>query len=186
MLDDLALVECPGEVQAHDGHPREHQEVGEVAEVSQGHTAGVIIQGHVHTNSAVIMGISGLFVEDDEVEEVDKDGGDNVGDDNLPVEGSILLDDDVHVEGGEETEQAHDPDKGVESVQPAPVTSVRVINHICHCEDVIPIMMESGLNRRKEVVLIEILQELVTNYKEVFREVVVFDAEINTVMIFDI
>ena len=140
----------------------------------------------MHPNSAVIMGISRLFVENDEVEEVDEDGGDDVGDDNLPVEGGVFLDGDIHVKGGEEAEQAHDPDKGVESVQPAPVTSVRVVYHICHCEDVISIVMESGLNRRKKVVLVEILQELVTNNNEGFREVIVFDAEINTEMIFDI
>ena len=86
-MDHLAHVEGPGEVQAHDGHPGEHQEVGQVAKVSQCHAPGVVINSHVDTNPAVIAGISRLFIEHNEIEDVDEDSADDVGDDNLPVEG---------------------------------------------------------------------------------------------------
>ena len=81
----------------------------------------------VHTNSAVIMGVSSLFVEHNEVEQVDEGSADDVGEDNLPVEGDILLDGDVCVEGGEEA------------------------------ENVGTIVLESGLDRREEAVMVKSL-----------------------------
>ena len=99
----------------------------------------------------------------------------------------ILLDDDVHVEGGEEAEKAHNADKGIETQQPAPVTRIRS-EDIGDCEDVITIVLvlKSGLDRREECVLVQFLQELVTNNSKVLCNVIDFDAEINTKVIPDI
>ena len=40
------------------------------------------MDGHVDTNPAVIVGILRLFVEHDEIEDVDEDSADDVGDES--------------------------------------------------------------------------------------------------------
>ena len=85
----LGLLQHPANIETHDRHPGEHGHRGEISEISQ--------------TEAEIIGEDVLFVVDDEEEHAEKEGGQDVTEDDLPLEIVEVRDKDVD-EGGETEE----------------------------------------------------------------------------------
>ena len=85
----LGLLQHPANIETHDRHPGEHGHRGEISEISQ--------------TDAEIIGEDVLFVVDDEEEHAEKEGGQDVTEDDLPLEIVEVRDKDVD-EGGETEE----------------------------------------------------------------------------------